>query len=192
MKKAVPMIVVLAAIAAALFVYFKRSTGTLDLAPGFAAELSPADTVLFIEVPDVARTAARWKETSLNKIAEEPEWKAFAGGWNDFVQQNDVAKQVFGVFGEVQKADPAGLFLAVTNVDASGPKMVGGFAYRGRKGDVENVVNKLREQIVKAYPAAKSETTKALRSKRSRIRSSLPRWPTRITGSFSRPTPTCC
>ena len=157
MKKAVPMLVVIAAIATPLVVYFKRSKGTLDLDPGFAAELAPAETVLFVEFPDIARTAGRWNETSLHKIAEEPEWKAFTAGWDDFVAQNDIAKDVFGVFGEVQKADPAGLFIALTNFDNVGPKLVGGFPYRGRKGDVENVVNKLRQQIVKAYPAAKSE-----------------------------------
>ena len=157
MKKAVPILVVLAAIAVALIVYFKQPRSTLDLAPGFAADLAPADTVLFIEVPDVARTASRWNETSLHKIAEEPEWKEFTAKWDDFVAQNPVAKDVFGVFGEVKNADPAGLFVALTSIDATGAKFVGGFPYRGRKRDVENVVGKLREQIVKAWPAAKSE-----------------------------------
>jgi hypothetical protein len=157
MKKAVPMLVVLAAIAAALIVYFKRPRGTMELTPGIAADLAPAETVLFIEAPDVSRTATRWKATSLHQIGEEPQMKEFTSQWDNFVAQNGVARDVFGVFGEVQKADPAGLFLAVTNVDATGAKLVGGFPYRGRKGDVETVVAKLRERIVKAYPAAKSE-----------------------------------
>lgn len=159
MKKAVPVLVVLAAIAAALFVYFKQSRPTFDLAPGFAADLAPPETVLFIEVPDVARTSSRWNETSLHAIAQEPEWKEFTAHWDDFVAQNDVAKDAFGVFGEVRNADPAGMFLAVTSIDATGAKLVGGFPYRGRKRDVENVVGKLRERIVQAWPAAKSEVT---------------------------------
>jgi hypothetical protein len=159
MKKAVPLIVVLAAIAAALIIYFKRPPGTLELAPGFAADLAPADTVLFVEVPDMARTASRWNQTSLYKISQEPEWKEFTAKWGEFVAENNVAKEAFGVFGEIQKADPVGMYLALTNFDAAGPKLVGGFPYRGRKDDVENVIKKLREQITKAFPAAKSEVT---------------------------------
>lgn len=159
MKKALPIVLMLAALAAAIVIFLKRQRGTLDLAPGFAAELAPADTVLFLESPDVARTLVRWKETSLQKIAEEPEWKEFTANWDKFVNENEVARDMFGVFGEVQKADPAGLFVAVTSVDANGAKLVGGFPYRGRKSDVEGVVRKLRENIVKAWPAAKSELT---------------------------------
>jgi hypothetical protein len=161
MKKTLPIILVLAAIAAAVFIFIKRRGENPDLPPGLAADLAPAETILFIELPDVSRTQDRWKETSLYKISQEPEWKEFTAKWDDFVAQNEMARDVFGFFGEVGKADPAGLFLAMTAIDSGAgqpvPKIVGGFPYRGKKSDVEGVVRKLKEQLVKSWPAAKSE-----------------------------------
>jgi hypothetical protein len=155
MKKALPIVVVAALIAAAV-VFFLKKQGSADATSARAVELAPADTIVFVEFPDVARSKARWKGTSIYKISEEPEWKAFAGKWDEFAAQNAEWKQISGVFDQIERADPAGLFVAVTSFDGQSPKLVGGFPYRGKKSDVQAVVSSLRTKILDAFPAAKA------------------------------------
>jgi hypothetical protein len=159
MKKALPVILVLAALAVAIAVFLKRKGGNLDMPAGLAAELAPAETILFLEIPDPARTRERWKDTNLYKLSQEPEWKEFAGNWENFVAEDAVFKNVSAVFGDLQKADPAGAYLALTSLEGSTPKIVGGFPYRGKKSDVEATVRKLKEKLLEMWPAAKSELT---------------------------------
>jgi len=156
MKKLLPVLVVVAIVAAALFFFLKSSTDQLDMAPGRAAELAPADAIVFLEFPDIQRSKGRWKETSIRKIADEPEWKEFTGKWDEFAAQNAEWHQVAGVLGQIERADPAGLFVAFSSFDGPLPKMVGGFPYRGKKSDVQAVVSNLRTKILDAYPAAKA------------------------------------
>lgn len=161
MKRILPIVLVLALVAAAVIYFLKQREGdALDLPKGRAAVLAPADTLIFVELPDVPRSLQRWKETSIYKISEEPEWREFVAKWDDFTTQNVGAKEFFGVIGEIQRADPAGLFFAMTSFDGNGPKFVGGFPYRGKKSDVQLVVGKLREQLLKSAPSVKSELVK--------------------------------
>ncbi len=155
MKKALPIVVVAALVAAAA-IFFLKKQGSADATSGRAAELAPADTIVFIEFPDVARSKARWKETSIHKISEEPEWKAFTSRWREFAAQNTEWKQVSGMFDQIERADPAGLFLAATSFDGPVPKVVGGFPYRGKKSDVQAVVSSFRTKVMDAFPAAKA------------------------------------
>src|SRR5687768_13169057 len=90
MKKALPIILLLAALAAAIAIFLKRKGGNLDMPPGLAAELAPAETILFLEIPDPARTKERWKETNLYKLSQEPEWKEFVGKWDEFIGDDAV------------------------------------------------------------------------------------------------------
>ena len=41
------------------------------------AELAPADTIFFAQLPSLRRSALRWRGTDLYKIWEEPETQAF-------------------------------------------------------------------------------------------------------------------
>ena len=156
MKKALLIFVVVALIAEVYFV-FQKKPGSLDLAPGRAAELAPADSILFLEFPDVARSKSRWSGTALRKIADEPEWKEFTAKWADFKAENLEWRQIDGVLSQIERADPAGLFLAFNSFDGEFPKMVGGFPYRGKKSDVQEVVSSLRKKVMDAFPTAKSD-----------------------------------
>ncbi|MEQ1851441.1 MAG: hypothetical protein ABMA01_07595 [Chthoniobacteraceae bacterium] len=155
MKKALPLIVVAVLVAAAAWFFLKKA-GTRDGQPGRAAELAPADTIVLIDFPDVPRSKARWKETAIRKIADEPEWREFTAKWDDFAAQNAEWREVNGVFDQLQRADPEGFFLAFNSFDGPFPKAVGGFSYRGKKSDVQAVVSSFRKRILDAYPAAKA------------------------------------
>jgi hypothetical protein len=156
MKKALPAIVIAALVVAAVVFFLKKSEAPA-FKPGLAAELAPPDTLVFLEFPDIARSKARWKETGLRKIGDEPEWKEFTAKWDDFAAQNAEWREVSRVFDEIERADPAGLFMAFTSVEPPAPKMVGGFPYRGKKSDVQAVVSNFRKRILDAFPAAKVE-----------------------------------
>jgi hypothetical protein len=163
MKKALPIILVLAALAAAAFVFFRKQPGgdaALGLAPGLAAELAPAETLVLIEVPDMARTAKRWEETSLYKIAQEPEWKEFTAKLDDFLFMSAPDKALFEIFNQIKEADPAGFFAATWAFDGPTPKFVGGIPYRGKKTAVKTAIEKLRELMFKGTSAVKSEIVK--------------------------------
>jgi general secretion pathway protein G len=166
MKKVIPAILLLAVVAAAAIFFFQRKGKNFDLPPGFAAELAPADALFFLEVPDVARTLDRWKQNGIYLVSQEPEWKEFTANWDKFAAENEYAKDFFGVLEPIRKADPAGLFFAMAKpagpiaFGSSIPKVIGGFPYRGKKSDVEGVIRKLKEQLMKTWPGAKSELSK--------------------------------
>ena len=155
MKKAL-LILAFAAVAALVVSQVVKRSGALESTPGRAAALAPAGTAVFIEFPDIGRSKSRWKETALRKIADEPEWKEFTAKWDDFKTQNAEMREVVGVFDQIEKADPAGLFFAFSSFDGPSPKVVGGFSYRGRKSDVQAVVASVRKKILDTYPAAKA------------------------------------
>ena len=105
----------------------------------------------------MARSKSRWSGTALRKIADEPEWKEFTAKWTDFKTENADWRQIDGVLTQIERADPAGLFLAFNSLDGNFPRMVGGFPYRGKKSDVQEVVSSLRKKVMDSFPTAKSE-----------------------------------
>jgi hypothetical protein len=160
MKKALPVLVVVAVLAAAVVFFLKRKTddAALDLQPGRAAELAPANALFFAEAPNIPRSLERWKGTAIYAITQEPEWKEFTSKWDDFKTASEMARDVFGVLAEIEKADPSGMWIAMTAVEPM-PKAIAGFPYRGKKSDVESVVRKLKDELTKMRPGVKSEMT---------------------------------
>src|SRR6187402_2475745 len=73
MKKASLALVALLVLAFALFVVFKKTIGRH--VP--AAQLVPGETLLFVNVPNLPRTALRWPQTGLAQIFAEPELQRF-------------------------------------------------------------------------------------------------------------------
>ena len=78
MKKILPALVVLLALGAAgATVYLFQKPGGGGGAAAAAVGYLPAETLLFLSVPDLDQTAADWKTTDLYKIWTEPEVQAF-------------------------------------------------------------------------------------------------------------------
>ncbi len=162
MKKILPVVILLAAIAAGVFLLM-RNQPDAQPKPGRSAELAPAETVVFLEIPDVVRTMKRWEETALAKIANEPEWKAFSAKFGDFVftnSQDPGGKMLFEVLSQIKEADPAGLFVAMSGPEKPQPTVVGGLPYRGKISAVKTAIEKLRGLILTGASAPKSEIVK--------------------------------
>jgi hypothetical protein len=155
MKRALPFLIVLMAIAAGAFWYVRHrpdpAQSTLR-----AAEFAPADAAIFIEFPDVGRTMKRWEQTALRQLALEPEWQAAGRAW---------WQQLFPSFpggpGELlaqwMDADPASAFLAITRGDASHTEYVAGFSYRGKRTAVKFALERWRGTWMSHQPNARSE-----------------------------------
>ena len=73
MKKVIPAVIVLVAIAAVAFMYFNKAA----VHHVQATDLAPAETIFFAHFPDLRRTAERWPKTALAQIGAEPEVQAF-------------------------------------------------------------------------------------------------------------------
>ena len=153
MKKVIPGVIVLVAIAvAAAFLVFKKTA--VHHTP--AVQLAPADTIFFVHFPDVKRTTARWPKTGLAQIAAEPEVQAFLAKPRANAPQMKMLEEKLS---QIDKLDPGEGFLAVTSIDGSSPRFIAGLSFAGSKADAEALLAEPRAEMKKAYPAGKSDVT---------------------------------
>src|SRR5690349_2490152 len=103
MKKLLPALIVIAALSAAVIFFLKRRAddAALDMQPGRAAELAPANALFFAEAQNLPRTIERWKGTGIYALTQEPEWKEFTSKWDDFKAGTDTSKKVFAIFADI-------------------------------------------------------------------------------------------
>jgi len=153
-KSIVSVFIFLLAVVLLLMIYLKRTT---TLAESKASELLPGDTVAVLEVSDLQRSAARWKETALCKIIQEPEVQAFLEKPESKIPGN---QQVEEKLAGAQKLGAKELFFAVTTIAGNMPKFVAGFDYTGERSDAEALVAGLKTQLKTNFPAGKSDIEK--------------------------------
>jgi hypothetical protein len=150
MKKVIPTVILLAVVAAAAFVVFK----TVVVHEARAAQLVPAETILFAQIPDVGTTARRLPKTALWQIVEEPEMQQFL---EKAQQQNPLKAQWDRISGRLMKVVPRECFAAITSIDGTIPTFVAGFAFTGRQQDAEALIAEWRVELRKAWPAGKAD-----------------------------------
>ena len=150
MKKARVVLVVLLLVAVGVFVVFKKTIG----AHVPAALLVPGETVLFVDVPNLPRTALRFPQTGLAKILAEPEMQKFL----------EKARTAGGPVGamdakvaQLLRLAPREVFVAVTSIEGTTPKWVAGCAFIGWKKDAVALLEEPRAEWKKAWPAGKSD-----------------------------------
>ena len=131
-------------------VIFLRTGGPSD-----AASLAPADSILFVNIPNTPRSAMRWGNTALAKISREPEMKAFLERPLANVQAlpgSKVAQEL------LTGLKPATLFLSITKDASNEAAGLLGFQFWGTRGDFDEAVGRLRSQLPTAKPAELRET----------------------------------
>ena len=129
MKKAIVTAAVLAVIVAAL-VFFLRKVPHRPR----AAELAPAETILFAQLPDVWRSALRWKETALCQLWSEPEMQAFL---EKPLLQAPYLADLAARYERIERTALREAFVAVTALDGATVKGVAGICFAGRSADAE-------------------------------------------------------
>jgi len=150
MKKVIPAVVVLIALAVGAFVVFKKTIGSH--VP--AALLVPGETLLFVDLPNVPRTALRWPKTGLGQIFAEPEVQRFL----EKARTTDgPVKRMEEKLGQVLRVAPREAFVAVTSIEGASPKWIAGFAFLGRKKEAEALLAEPRAGWKAAWPAGKSD-----------------------------------
>lgn len=149
MKRILLLLVVVALIAGAVFVFLGRR-GAVE-----GAQLVPADTVLYFTLPDVKRTIDRWPKTALAQIGAEPTVADF------------FAKPMgqLAMDGGLEAADlllrvkPGRLFLALTKVNVAGGEAVLGFQFYGGRKELDAAMERLYRELGKHFPKANHATT---------------------------------
>jgi len=128
----------------------KRSSGPSD-----AATLVPSDSVFFINLVDVPRTALRWNGSALAKIGREPEMKAFLEKPLARLQQTSGTTEASDI---LLKLKPGNLFVAVTDISPSALEVLVGFQYWGGRAEFDKAVERMRRELPAATSQPKAET----------------------------------
>jgi len=152
MKKVIPAVIVLAALAAVAFLYLNKRT--VHHVP--ATELAPAETIFFAQLPDLKRTAERWPKTALAQIGAEPEVKAFLAKPKANAPQLKLWDEKID---QLQHVLPGEAFIAVTSIEGNAPHFIGGFSFRGNKKDVDALLAEPRAELKQNWPTGKSDVT---------------------------------
>jgi hypothetical protein len=152
MKKVLLVAVLLAAVVATVFVVVSR---TLIHHPR-AAELVPAETILFAQLPDTWSSARRFKQTALWRIIQEPEMQeVFASSET----KSPLVEEWKRLGGLVAGTKPREAFVAVTSIDGAVPTFVAGFAFSGWQKHAEELAAEWRKAVRKTWPTGQSELT---------------------------------
>jgi len=139
------LVILLGAIAALTAYYIVRQHPAA--VPSTIANLLPADTALFIHLPDAEKNRDAWHRTDLYQLYSEPTVQ-------DFLQK---PKSRFPEKGPVKEAwhDSASLqmrnaFLATNNFDSL--RFIGGFEFRCQEKEAENVIERWKSRLLTKAP----------------------------------------
>ncbi len=121
------------------FFVFKRIAGPSD-----GARLLPADTLLYVSLNDLLRSAVRWQGTALAEIGSEPEVKAFLEKPLSKLQSDPGAGEAGGLLAGLK---PTRIFLAVTAATTERVDVAGGFQFWGGRNDFDRAVARLRKEL---------------------------------------------
>ncbi len=141
MKKILSAVLVLLALGVAAFFFIKLRKFLPERAR--AAELAPAETVLFVQIPNLRETAFRvpgldlyaiWMEPDVQLFLDKPRKKA------PWMQQWEER------YAEVVRVAPGEMFIAFTAMGAQ-PEYVGGFSFAGSRRSAEALVEKSRDLL---------------------------------------------
>jgi len=117
-----------------------------------ATSAVPAETIVFLHLPDIARTKARWPLTALAKIGAEPEVKAFME--KPKAQAGELPDAWIK---KLEAVDVREAFVAATSFDGNQPKVIAGFSYRGKKEAVDAILADAKKATQAQSPDGKSD-----------------------------------
>lgn len=148
MKKVAIGLVIVGVLILAGVMVFKRSGG-----PSQAASLAPADSVIFVNVPDIPLTGFRWTQTALARIAAEPEVRAFMEKPLAQFKKSEISVEGGKILTELK---PGNIYFAATSQTEDDFRGILGVQFWGKRADFDNAIAKLRSSL----PAATGEPTR--------------------------------
>jgi hypothetical protein len=154
MKRILLLVIALAVAAFAGWYYWKVS---LQISSAPVSALLPRETIFLVHLPDFNRTLDDWHHSDIYQLYREPAVQDFlrpalAGLRNR--PKTNVASQTLQ---EIEQLDPKHAFLALTSIENTNPRFVGGFRFGGSQEEVERLVSRWRSTFLEQTPGAKRE-----------------------------------
>ena len=152
MKRLILFVVAGAAAAAAGWYVWNLSQKTSSAS---ASVLLPRQTIFMAHMPDFNRTRDQWRHSDIYMLYREP-------AVQDFLHKplaNLSTPKAFGAqtLLELEQLEPRNIFIALTSLENSSPKLAGGFRFRGSIADAEQVIGKWRSKFLERNPDARRE-----------------------------------
>ncbi len=106
--------------------------------------LLPAETVIFVHVPDFNRTREEWHRSDIYQLYLEP-------AVQNFLRKPLTRVPVTSLFSqkiqEIERLEIRDGFLAVTSIANENPTLVAGFRFRGSEAEAEKTIGGWRSQL---------------------------------------------
>ncbi len=160
MKKLLAVIVIALAVAAAIWIALRVELSWRIVT---VPELLPKNSLLVVHVPDVKRTQARWRESALYQIWQEPSVRAWS---NKLLEQLRREHQDGQNFHDFVGLGPTRVFAALTSIDNNEPRLVGGFHFEAAPEEVRKFIE---ARTAKWWPHAVAVKRETLLYRQHRI-----------------------
>ena len=150
MKKVISIVALVLLLAGAFF-YLQHRQATNRVR---GVTLAPPETLFFVHLPDLSRTAERWPRTSLNQLLREPEVQEFL--------EKPKTKLPWMAEGQVRleqlaQAVPREAFVAVTSMQGNTPVFVAGLCFDGSREALQELLKDARANVRSTRPAGKAD-----------------------------------
>jgi hypothetical protein len=141
-KRIISLVLVLFAVAAATFFFLKMRRYLPERLRG--AELAPAETMFFAQLPNLRQTAVRIPQSDLYQIYLEPDVQAFL----EKPRRKAPWMRAWATrFDEILRVAPGEFFVAFTSVDGPRSQFVGGFSFAGSQRNAQAFATNLKQQL---------------------------------------------
>ena len=139
MKKVAIGLVVVGVLILAGVMLFKRSGG-----PSQAALLAPAESVVFMNAPNIPLTGFRWTRSALARISAEPEVRAFMEKPLANLKDSPSTTEAWKLLSDLK---PGNVYFAATSESEQDFRGIAGVQFWGKRVDFDNAVAKLRSSL---------------------------------------------
>ena len=141
------LVILLGAIAALTAYYIVRQHPAA--VPGAVANLLPADTALFIHMPDTEKNREAWHQTDLYQLYREPAMQDFLQKPKSQLPEKGPLKDAWHDFASLRMRNG---FLATNNFDSL--RLIGGFEFRCDEKEAESVIERWKSRLLAKAPGA--------------------------------------
>ena len=152
MKRILLLLIVLAVAAFAGWYYWKVS---LQFSSAPVSALLPRQTIFLAHLPDFNRTLDDWHHSDVYQLYREQAVQDFVhpalAGLSNLPKTNAASQTLQ----EIEQLDPKHAFLALTSIENTNPRFIGGFHFGGSQEEAARLINKWRSTFLEQTPGAK-------------------------------------
>jgi len=154
MKRILLLLIALAVAAFAGWYYWKVS---LQFSSAPVSALLPRQTIFLAYLPDFNRTLDDWHHSDVYQLYREQAVQDFVHpaltGLSNLPKTNAASQTLR----EIEQLDPKHAFLALTSIENTNPRFIGGFHFGGSQEEAARLINKWRSTFLEQTPGAKRE-----------------------------------